>query len=48
MSWLTADDDRRTRCKEDCEKAQTVGLGDFVDLDTGVDHDLRVENPDAG
>lgn len=47
MSWLTADDDRRTRCKEDCEKAQTVGLGDYVDLDTGTDEDLRVENPDA-
>lgn len=47
MHWLTADDDRRTRCKEDCEKAQTVGLGDYVDLDTGTDEDLRVENPDA-
>ncbi|AEH39284.1 ThiF family adenylyltransferase [Halopiger xanaduensis] len=47
MKWLTTDGNRRTRCKDDCEKARTVGLGDYVDLDTGEDPDLRVENPDA-
>jgi len=47
MQWLTADGNRRTHCKDDCEKSRTVGLGDYVDLDTGQDHDLRVENPDA-
>ncbi|MDH5021689.1 hypothetical protein [Halobacterium rubrum] len=47
MQWLTANGDRRTTCKDGCKKTQTVGLGDYVDLDTGQDHDLRVENPDA-
>ncbi|VTT86191.1 molybdopterin biosynthesis protein MoeB [Halorubrum sp. DM2] len=47
IQWQTADGDRRTRCKDDCEKGRTVGLGDYVDLDTGEDYDLRVENPDV-
>ncbi|MEE6209316.1 hypothetical protein U3A55_03950 [Salarchaeum sp. III] len=35
MQWLTANGDRRTHCKDDCEKSRTVGFGDYVDLDTG-------------
>lgn len=45
--WLTADDDRRTHYKDDCEKSQMMGQGDYVDLDTDQDHNLRVKNPDA-
>lgn len=47
MQWLTMNGDRRTTCKDGCEKARTVGLGDYVGLDTDQDHDLRVKNPDA-
>ena len=46
MRWMTMDDDRRTRCKDGCEKAKSVGLGDYVDLATGEDMDLRMEVPD--
>ena len=47
MQWMTADDDRRIRCKDGCGKAESIGLGDYVDLATGEDMDLRVEVPDA-
>jgi len=47
MQWMTADDDRRIRCKDGCSKAESIGLGDYVDLATGEDMDLRVEVPDA-
>jgi proteasome lid subunit RPN8/RPN11 len=47
MRWMTAGDDRRTRCKDGCEKAESVGLGDYVSLATGKDMDLRVEVPDS-
>ena len=47
MRWLKADGDRRTRCKNGCEKSRTVGLGNYVDLATGEDMDLRQEVTDA-
>lgn len=47
MRWMTADDDRRTRCKDGCDKAESVGLGDYVDLATGEDMDLHAEVLDS-
>jgi hypothetical protein len=47
MRWMTVDDDRRTRCKDGCEKTEFVGLGDYVGLATGKDMDLRVEVPES-
>lgn len=47
MQWLTAGGDRRTRCKDGCEKSRSVSLGDYADLSTGKDMNLRQEVPDA-
>jgi hypothetical protein len=47
IQWMTADDERRVRCKNGCDKTESIGLGDYVDLATGKDMDLRMEVPDA-
>lgn len=47
MQWMTANDERCIRCKDSCGKIESIGLGDYVDLATGEDMDLRMEVPDA-
>lgn len=47
MQWMTANDERRVRCKNGCGKMESIGLGNYVDLATGEDMDLGMEVPDA-
>jgi hypothetical protein len=48
MQWMTANDERHVRCKDGCDKIESTGLGDYVNLATGEDMDLRMEVPDTG
>lgn len=47
VQWLSTEGTRRVRCKDTCEKSQIVGLGDYANLYTGKDMDLRHEVADV-
>jgi hypothetical protein len=48
MTWMkNKEGERQKTCDDGCDRASTVGLGDYVDLATGYDYDLRAEVPAA-